>query len=60
MCIRDRDPNEQIALPGSQRGPGRPDVPVGPAQDEQEPTEEQLQGAKILEIIRAAPAEGEE
>eukprot|EP00969_Alexandrium_andersonii_P301337 13322023-Alexandrium_andersonii.AAC.1 len=49
------DPDEQIALPGFQRGPGQPDVPVGPAQGDQEPTEEQLQGARILDIIRAAP-----
>eukprot|EP00969_Alexandrium_andersonii_P200311 8848258-Alexandrium_andersonii.AAC.1 len=48
-----QDPSEQIALPGFQRGPGQPDVPVGPAQDDQGPTKEQLQGARILDIVRA-------
>eukprot|EP00969_Alexandrium_andersonii_P309519 13678672-Alexandrium_andersonii.AAC.1 len=65
MCIRDSlsearrctcevlNPAEQIALPSFQRGPEQADAPVGPAQEAQEPTEEQLQSQRILEVIRA-------
>eukprot|EP00969_Alexandrium_andersonii_P157509 6961884-Alexandrium_andersonii.AAC.1 len=54
-----QDPAEQIAPPGFQRGLGLADA-FGPAQDDQEPTQGQLQGARILEVIRAVPTDGEE
>eukprot|EP00969_Alexandrium_andersonii_P100959 4454020-Alexandrium_andersonii.AAC.1 len=45
-----QDPRGQIALRGFQRGPGQPNVSAGPAQGDQEPTEEHLQGARILDV----------
>eukprot|EP00969_Alexandrium_andersonii_P164426 7267286-Alexandrium_andersonii.AAC.1 len=42
-------PNEQVALPSFQRGPGQVGTPVGPAQEEQGPTAEQLESQRILQ-----------
>eukprot|EP00969_Alexandrium_andersonii_P096714 4270484-Alexandrium_andersonii.AAC.1 len=44
-----QDPNEEIQATN-----------FGPSQDDSTPTEEQLLGEKILDVIRAVPTEGQD